>query len=277
MKPIPTLLLAGLTPALGCASTNAPRPGAATPVTATAPAGEQRISWITPAGTLLRYAISVPAIPSGARVPLIVALHGRPNSQTVPPFYGARTMEALVAPALEPLGAVIVAPDAPRNNWTDPAAERAVLDLVADVLDRYPVDPQRTLLMGFSMGGVGTWYLARRHPRAFRAALPMASFPLIRPTPINRSGLTAAWAEMDADTAGSWTLPFREVPVYAIHSREDDSVPFASDSALVSRILSRGGQVEFVALDGLKHGPVSDYRPALAAAIPWILRQWARP
>lgn len=36
----------------------------------------------------------------------------------------------------------------------------------------YRIDPARTLLTGYSMGAMGTWYLAARHQDIFRAAIP---------------------------------------------------------------------------------------------------------
>lgn len=239
--------------------------------------GIREATWVTPGGMRLRYTISVPSMAVGDRVPLIIALHGRPASDTVPHFYGGRGLRLLFQPALEPLGAIIVAPDAPSNNWTAPGAEQAVLDLLNELMVRYPIDPQRTMLTGFSMGGMGTWFIVGKHPMRFRVALPIASFPLVRPTAITRRGLTDAYAEMDADSTYAWALPYREIPIYVIHSREDDSVPFAADSLLSTRVKAVGADVEFVPVDGLKHSPVDEYQMALSAAIPWINRQWARP
>lgn len=234
-------------------------------------------TWVSAEGTRVRFAIVVPPMRPGDRLPLVLALHGRASTgDTVPPYFGQRSLETLFGPALRPLGAIIVAPDAPRNNWTDPVAERAVVAFMEHMKERYPIDTLRTLVTGNSMGGMGSWFLAQRHPRAFRAVVPLTSFPLIRHTPINRSGLDAAFSEMTSGNS-AWTAPFRNVPVYAIHSRHDESVPFASESTLVSLIKSRGGLVELVAVDSLKHGPPLLYQGALRAAVPWIRRQWARP
>lgn len=234
-------------------------------------------TWVSPEGTRIRFAMVVPAMRPGDKVPLVLALHGQAGSgDSVPAWYGQRSLESLFGPALRPLGALIVAPDAPFNNWTDPAAEQAVLALVAEMKQRYPVDSMRTLLTGISMGGMGSWYLAQRHPKAFRAVVPLTSFPLIRRTSIDRPGLTAAFDDMVRDSGASWASRYRDVPVYAIHSRHDDAVPFAAESTLVSLINARGGQVHFVAVDSLKHGPAILYQGALRASVYWIRRQWDR-
>ena len=234
-------------------------------------------TWVSPEGTRIRFAMVVPAMRPGQELPFVLALHGRASTgDSVPAWYGMRSLESLFGPALRPLGALIVAPDAPKNNWTDPEAERAMVAFVQEMKRRYPVDTMRTLITGNSMGGMGSWFLVSRHPNLFRAAVPLTSFPLVRHTPISQQGLTAAFDEMTNDASGSWTAAFRGVPVYAIHSRQDESVPFAAESTLVSMINARGGAVHFVAVDSLKHGPAIAYQGALRSSVYWIRRQWDR-
>lgn len=234
-------------------------------------------TWVSPEGTRIRFTIVVPAMRPGDKLPLVVALHGQaPTRDSVAPYFGQRSLEALFGPALRPLGALIVAPDAPHNNWTHPESERAVLAFVEEMKRRYPIDTMRTLVAGISMGGMGSWFLANRHPKLFRAAVTLTSFPLVRHTPINRAGLSEAFAEMTSDSSGRWTAPYRDVPVYAIHSRQDESVPFAAESTLVAMINGRGGRVHFVAVDSLKHGPAVAYQGALRSSVYWIRRQWER-
>ena len=234
-------------------------------------------TWVSPDGTRLRFAMVVPAMMPGDQIPLVLALHGRPAlGDTVPAYYGQGILESLIGPALHPLGALIVAPDAPKNNWTDPEAERAVIALVNEMRQRYPIDTMRTLVTGFGAGGMGTWFLTNKHPRLFRAAVPLASFPLARYTRMDRASILAAYDEMARDRTGSWTAPYRAVPVYAIHSRQDENIPFASESTLVAMVNARGGLVHLVAVDSLRHGPAEVYQGALRSSIYWIRRQWSR-
>ena len=234
-------------------------------------------TWVSPEGTRIRFAMVVPAMRPGQQLPFVLALHGQASTgDTVPPWFGMRSLESLYGPALRPLGALIVSPDAPKNNWTDPVAERALLAFVDEMKQRYPVDTMRTLITGHSMGGMGTWFMMSKHPTLFRAAVPLTSFPLVRHTPISQQGLTAAYSEMTQDASGAWTARFRGLPIYAIHSRHDESVPFAAESTLVSMINARGGTVHFVAVDSLKHGPAIAYQGALRGSVYWIRRQWER-
>ena len=265
---------------VGCGGLSVPE---TTPPPARAPTAEDREAslatgtWVSPEGTRVRFAILVPPINPGERVPLVLALHGLANPDSVSAWYGPRTLESLFGIALRPLGAIIIAPDAPRNNWTDPVAERATMALVDEIKRRYPIDERRTMVTGVDMGGMGAWFLAHQQPKAFRVVVPLTSFPLIRKTSIDRVGLAAAYNAMVSDASSAWAEPFRGLPVYAIHSRQDENVPFLAESTLVSRINARGGYVHFAKLDSLKHNPARAYGPALRAAIPWIRRQWDRP
>ena len=92
-------------------------------------------------------------------------------------------VKRLVLPPL-PVGGRLVTEE-------DPAAERAMLALVDEMKRRYPIDTMRTLVTGISMGGMGAWFLANRHPRVFRAAVPLTSFPVVKHTQFTRVGLAA--------------------------------------------------------------------------------------
>ena len=104
----------------------------------------------------MTYGIWVPRDYDAAEpVPLVLALHpgGSPG-----PGYGMQFLRGVVGPALQAWGGVIVAPDVSDRRWTNPASERAVLELIDDVRARYSIDPERILITGFSMGGRGTWF-----------------------------------------------------------------------------------------------------------------------
>jgi predicted peptidase len=56
-----------------------------------------------------------------------------------------------------------------RNNKL---AEQDVLNVIGIVSKEYNTDPARLYLMGNSMGGIGTYYLAATHPKMFTAIAP---------------------------------------------------------------------------------------------------------
>ena len=126
-----------------------------------------------------------------------------------------------------------------------------MIALLDAVMEQYAIDRDRILVTGFSMGGRGTWYMASRHPDLFTAAIPMA-------------------ARSDSDDAEQ----VGDMPVFIIHAREDEVVPFAPAEQLAREMEERGQTVSFMALDGVGHFQMG--APPLRAAGEWVVERWQR-
>ena len=200
-------------------------------------------------GGEMPYALSIPAnYDETDPPPLVLALHpgGKQSS-----YYGSLNMRRIFEPALRDWGAIIVAPDAPIRRWTDDTADRAVMDVLKQVIDNYAVDRSRILVTGFSMGGRGTWFFATQHPDFFTGAIPIAGSP-------GDDDVTAV----------------ADMPVHIIHSRADEVVPFGPAEE-AARALEQGGHVTaFTALENVSHYSMGGYIPALKEAGDWMLDQW---
>jgi len=196
-----------------------------------------------------RYTLVIPRGYDGSKpVPLVVALHyGGPQT----PYISREFVAQLIAPALRDLGAIIVAPDNASNGWANRTAEQHVLELVSYIESTYNVDPKRTLLTGYSMGGMGTWYLAPRHPDIFEVAVPMAGRP----------------------QADSTSLDWR-TPTHVLNSTDDERIPIADARAAVTALEARGAPIAITVLGGITHFDVPRYRFPLRGLIPWIERTW---
>jgi predicted peptidase len=201
-----------------------------------------------PDGTSVRYAIALPDgyDRAGAPRPLVLALH--PGGRTE--YYGSSFMQGVVEPALRTWGAVIVAPDVPDRNWESARSERVVLALLEHVLASYATDREQVLVTGFSMGGGGAWYMAARHPEVFDGAIVIAGSP--------EEGDVASLA----------------VPIYLIHSPDDEVVPFAGAETAYESLAARGHPVELRVLPGRTHFQMGAYVPALRVAGSWMLERW---
>jgi predicted peptidase len=199
----------------------------------------------------ITYGISAPADlkPSDPR-PLVLALH--PGGPRVA-GYGSRFLQQVALPGLADLRAVVVAPDCPAGSWADPGAERAVLTLVEKVRQEFAIDSRRVLVMGFSMGGQGTWFMSSRHADLFTAAIVMAG-PLGN-EPLERRGT---------------------IPTYVIHSRNDEVVPFAPAERTARQLETLGRLVRFEELRGPSHGDMGRYVDALQRAGRWVADAWSR-
>jgi predicted peptidase len=106
--------------------------------------------------------------------------------------------------------------------WTEHA------DLVLAILERvvaeHRIDPDRIHLLGHSMGGYGSWYLAHRAPERFASVVPI-------------SGTGAPW----------WTYRIAEagIPTWVFHGEKDDAVPIAEAERMVTALEEAGGEVRF--------------------------------
>jgi predicted peptidase len=200
-------------------------------------------------GGELLYGLSVPDNYKASQPrALIVALH--PGGARMP-YYGRAYARSIVEPAAAELGAIIVAPDCPSAAWTDEAADTAVMALVDRVTHDYTIDRRRILIVGFSMGGRGTWFMASHHPKLFTAAIPMA-----------------------ASTGSDPVESLATMPTYIIHSRRDQVVPFAPAERNAQELARLGRVVQFEALTEPTHFEMGAYVPALRRAMAWVNAQW---
>jgi predicted peptidase len=197
----------------------------------------------------LRYTLALPEEISGNQPqPLVLALHFAGHGS---PFYGKLILTELVEPALRELGAMIVAPDCTGPDWTHSRSEKDVLAILNHMQEIYNADPDRILITGYSMGGIGTWYLAARHQAMFSAALIMAGTP-----PPNIT-------EVD------WQIPIR-----IIQSQGDEMMPLQPTEAAVQQLKSNGKEVDLILLEGVTHFETWRYSVPLRASIPWIQKAW---
>jgi len=197
----------------------------------------------------IRYTISIPRNYSHATpVPLILALHfgvGGGDASGA----GGDMVKILIGPALAELGAIIVAPDSVQGNWSSPENEKAVNALLDMVLAHYPIDKNKLVVTGYSMGGAGSWHFAEKFPERFSAAIPVAGRP-----PASASG---------------WRLP-----VLAIHSRDDQVVPFDPTEARIAELQKAGVNAKLIALTGITHFETHRFVGGLRQAVPWLREIW---
>jgi predicted peptidase len=197
----------------------------------------------------IRYAISIPRNYSRSTpVPLILALHFGVGGGDAAGA-GGDVVQILIGPALAQLGAIIVAPDSVRGNWTTPENEKAVNALLDMVLAHYAIDKKKVAATGYSMGGTGSWHFVEKFPDRFSAAIPVAGRP-----PASASG---------------WRLP-----VLAIHSRDDQIAPFDPTEARIAELQKAGVKAKLIPLTGITHYETDRFRDALRQAVPWLREVW---
>ena len=202
-------------------------------------------------GMPVRYTLSLPSgYKPGKSVPLVMALH---YGGTVTPWYSEPFLRYLVEPGLRELKAIIIAPDCPDRDWHNPTVEAAVLELLDFIKSHYPVKERQTVITGFSMGGVGAWYMIARHPEVFSAAVPISS------------------------TADQETMErLKDSPIYVFHSDKDEIFPVARMEEIVQTLKKRDVPVKLEILQGISHYHTGKFAVPLKKAVPWLKKVWAK-
>ena len=112
--------------------------------------------------------------------------------------------------------------------WEPPAVLAAIDRILAE--DR--IDPDRVVLMGFSMGGIGTWNCVVDHPERFAGAVPLGGRGY-------RSGDVSA-------IAGT-------VPVWAFNGDVDTATTLTDARLATDALKAAGGDVRLTVLTGAGH------------------------
>ena len=186
--------------------------------------------------------------------PVLLFLHGRGESRG-PLSIVAKWGPPRMAARGDNLPYIIISPQCPADQrWTSPGQVNAVLDLLAHISERFPVDSQRIYLTGLSMGGYGSWRLAAEHGKLFAAVAPVCG----------------AGNPGDAEK-------LKDIPVWAFHGTEDHSVPYQRSLEMVEAIQKAGGnKVRFTTLKHVGHNSWSAAY-ATPELFEWFNRHARRP
>jgi pimeloyl-ACP methyl ester carboxylesterase len=155
--------------------------------------------------------------------------------------------------AFEPKAwAFVVAPSNRRAfgfDWQDWGRLDA-MEVLDQVMEQYPIDPNRVYLVGHSMGGHGAWHLGCTYPDRFAAVVPSAgwaSFQLYFPWFLRADEMFAdpnCARIFDQCTSPDRTERLlenlRNVPVLAVQGGNDDDVP-PTHARLLTGILEQMG------------------------------------
>lgn len=152
------------------------------------------------------------------------------------------------------------------NCFSADHAQEDLREAIADVLARYPVDPERIVLAGFSMGGYGVYRTAFERPGFFKGLAIFSGVP----------DVATRWLGpghpdfLDPSTLGG----FKGMPVFIFHGTLDRNCPFEKTERLVGLLKAAGAQVDFVTEPGKGH----EYpAPATIARYFAWLERWSRP
>lgn len=143
---------------------------------------------------------------------------------------------------------ILIAPQCPGNQYWGCYTESllAFLDFLCETL---PVDRDRIILTGLSMGGTGTWMLGMAAPDRFSCLIPIC-------------GTGICW----------YGERVAHIPIRIYHGDLDDIVPLTESVSMLKAVHSRGGHAELKICYGMGHNSweVAYQDPEL---IDWMLAQ----
>lgn len=106
----------------------------------------------------------------------------------------------------------------------------------------FPIDANRVVLIGYSMGGFGSWNIGLRYHDLFAGAAPMAG------------GISRQEYFLGKDTRTRHLLGnARQLPLWILHGDQDEVVPVRLDRNSVKELTSRGLPFVYEEVKGGKH------------------------
>jgi acetyl esterase/lipase len=178
--------------------------------------------------------------------PIILFLHGRRESGSEGMWQTQIGLAEAVRNHPDRWPFVIVMPQCPLSaHWTDPAMLELAMAALAQESAEFHGDPARTYLTGLSMGGYGSWELARANPHRW-AAIAIAA-----------SGVF--WSYEPERWQQASTLPAEyaravgHTPVWLFHGSLDTTVLPRQSQLMFDAVRAAGGNIRFWLYQGMLH------------------------
>lgn len=131
---------------------------------------------------------------------------------------------------------IIVAPFGRGDLAYGSIGEQDVLDVI-DLMQRtYSIDPDRTYLMGSSMGGCGAWRIGQFYADRFAAVAPFCGW-----------------------TNTKYFSNLSNLPVFIVHGADDLTVPVSRSRAAAAGLRELGYQARYDELPGVGHNALDSW------------------
>lgn len=161
--------------------------------------------------------------------PLVIYLHGKGNdvlSKKALGFANACSKEE----NYKERPCLIYAPQCPDENGWQGTTGVNLMKTLKDLIKNLPVDEDRLYVVGYSMGGFGTFALLNDNPRMFAAGIPIAG------------GAQVGVAKN-----------LRRIPIWIWHGEKDDVVP-PDQSRAIAKALEKVKTAKYTEVPGGTHG-----------------------
>jgi len=141
---------------------------------------------------------------------------------------------------------IIVMPQCPLNAyWTDPAMQEMALAALEAEVAEFHTDPNRTYLTGLSMGGYGSWELAKSHPNRWAAVAIIAGGVFWTYTP-------ERW-QQEKTLPTEYAKAVGKTSIWLFHGSDDSTVIPKQSDLMYEAIRANGGRIRLWIYQGLHH------------------------
>jgi len=174
--------------------------------------------------------------------PLVISLHGAGSNHrlNLRRVFGQSNADdetdveaSRYFPAWEDVDYIVATPYARGTMGYQGVAEKDVMDVLADVKGRFPIDEDRVYLTGLSMGGGGTLWIGLTRPDLWAAIAPVCPAP--------------------PDGTSEFAPNALHVPVHIFQGGADPVVPPDGARRWVERFERLGTKVEYTEYPGVEH------------------------
>ncbi|MCP5499468.1 MAG: prolyl oligopeptidase family serine peptidase [Leptospiraceae bacterium] len=111
---------------------------------------------------------------------------------------------------------IILAPQCPKGSWWPDRIDE-LKELIDEIQQTYRINPRRIYLSGMSMGGYGTWAMAKKYPDSFAAFNPICG---------------------GGETENLCVL--KDKPIWVFHGAKDTVVPLQKSEEMVKALKDCG-------------------------------------
>lgn len=195
-------------------------------------------------------------VPKGAKrqdaLPMIVFLHGYSPAHNI--INWEYIPDDLVDFA-EANDFIVAAPFGRSNTDFQGIGEQDVLNVIEEMKHRYRIDPDRIILAGISMGGMGAWTIGAHYPDLFAGLIVLSGrgdyyfWQKVRPQdlPTYKQNL------IDTEFAFSLLPNLRNIPVFCIHGALDELVPVEEARLMVNSLRRLNQGITYVEIEDGSH------------------------
>ncbi|RPI62671.1 MAG: hypothetical protein EHM48_03715, partial [Planctomycetaceae bacterium] len=207
--------------------------------------------------------------------PLVVWLHGNGGAGMTFDLWYLLTLgkEFSARP-----GCIVALPYGRGNSGYQLLGRNDTFHVIDEVRKAYKIDPNRIYVVGFSMGGSGTWYMTSRYPDLWAGGAPRAGGVGLGEwsDPKKSADQLTDWREQlaRANTNIAVFENLLNVPMFVFHGVSDPVVPVANSQSAFDRLCNLGyNTVNMLSVQQAHSSP----KYADEMSVDWLLKYSRQP